>query len=81
MRYKVQGCAIPKNDGEPVIVQPFSKWYEADNHLDAAGMFILEHPEVNCETVLVVDENYELGSYPLEHCKISADYLCGLRWA
>ena len=78
---KIEGCVIPDVDPyTAVIVEPFSKWYVAESHLDAAGMFILDNPEVNCLTILVVGEDYSLGSYPLEHVKIKADYLCGLRW-
>lgn len=89
MKYKVEGCIIPDVDpcdkhwptiNGTVIVEPFSKWYDAENHLDAAGMFILEYPDVNCLTILVVDEDYNLGSYPLDHVKVNADYQCGLRW-
>ena len=80
MKYKVEGCIIPDVDPyTAVIVAPFSKWYDAENHLDAAGLFILEYPEVNCATLLVVDEDYNLGSYPLDHVKVNADYHCGLR--
>ena len=73
MNYKVEGCIIPD-------VDPFSRWYAAESHLDAAGMFLLDNPKVNCETILVVGEDYSLGSYPLESVKCKADYLCGLRW-
>ena len=79
MKHKVQGCIIPSSDNHVVVVEPFSRWYDADNHLDAAGMFILEYPEVNCKDILVVDESYNLGSYPLDHAKMSADYIVGLR--
>ena len=61
MKYKVEGCIIPDVDPQTaVIVEPFSKWYDAENHFDAAGMFILEHPEVNCLVILVVGEDYSL---------------------
>ena len=81
MRYKVEGCIIPDVDPfTAVMVESFSKWYVADNHLDAASMFILEYPAVNCLTILVVDEDYSLGSYPLDSVKVNADYQCGLRW-
>ena len=39
-----------------------------------------ENPEVNDKTILVVGEDYSIGSYPLENEKWKADYLCGLRW-
>ena len=81
MKYKVQGCIIPDVDPyTTVMIEPLSKWYDAETHLDAAGMFILEYPAVNCNTILVVDENYGLGSYPLDAAKFNADYQCGLRW-
>ena len=82
MKYKVEGCIVP-NDAEPqepVIVEPFSKWYDAETHLDAAGMFVLDYPEVNCSDIWVVSEDYQMGMYPLENVKWKADYLCGLRW-
>ena len=81
MKYKVEGSIIPDaNPQDTVIVEPFSKWYEAESHFDAAAMFILEYPESNCKTILVVGEDYSLGSYPLDNVKWKADYLCGLRW-
>ena len=80
MKYKVEGCVVPEQSPDQVmIVTPFSKWYQADTHLDAASMFLLEYPEVNCATILVVDEDYSLGSYPLDAVKVNADYQCGLR--
>ena len=81
MKYKVEGCIVPDVDPcTAVIVEPISKWYDASTHLDAAGLFMLDHPNVNCKVILVVDEDYNLGSYPLEHAEVSADYHCGLRW-
>ena len=79
IRYKVQGFIRTEKVAGMVLVEPVSQWFNAGSHLDAAGMFALEHPEVNCETVLVVGEDYSLGSYPLEHAKMSADYIVGLR--
>ena len=81
MKYKVEGGMVPDaNPQDVVIVEPLSKWYEAESHFDAAAMFILEYPESNCKTILVVGEDYSLGSYPLDNVKWKADYLCGLRW-
>ena len=81
MKYKVEGCIIPDaNPQQTVIAKPISKWYEAESHFEAAAMFILENPKVNDKTILVVGEDYSLGSYPLDNVKWKADYLCGLRW-
>jgi hypothetical protein len=82
VKYKVEGCVVPV-DGETDVayaVTPISRWYKAEDHFEAAAMFILDHSEVNCSVILVVGEDYSLGSYPLEHVKHRADYLCGLRW-
>ena len=96
MKYKVEGCIVPELTDAPegmeyktvvatdasqlTFVSTFSKWYVADNHLDAASMFILDYPEVNCATILVVGKDYSLGQYPLDGVKLNADYICGLRW-
>ena len=79
MKYKVEGCIVPELTDTPDQVRSQTAWYVADNHLDAASMFILEYPEVNCQTILVVDEKYNLGSYSLDSVKIAADYQVGLR--
>ena len=95
MKYKVEGCIVPELQDAPegmetktvtvtdvsqlTCISPFSKWYVANNHLDAASMFILDYPEVNCKTILVVGEDYSLGDYPLDSVKLNADYICGLR--
>jgi hypothetical protein len=82
MRYKAEGCIVPV-DGEPdvaYVVTPITKWYEADSHFEAAAMLVLDHPEINCSDIWVVDELYQMGLYPLEQVKWKADYLCGLRW-
>ena len=93
MKYKVQGSVIPKLAGSHVSVEQAEQliivldevlsgreaWYETDTHLDAAVNFVLDHPEVNCETILVVDEKYNLGSYSLDSVNIAADYQVGLR--
>ena len=82
MKYKVEGCIVPV-DAEPdvaYVVTPVTQWYEADTHFEAAAKFILDHPEINCSDIWVVDENYQMGMYPLENVKWKADYLCGLRW-
>ena len=83
INYKVEGYIIPddKMIGTHVVQhESFSKWYVADSHLDAAAMFILDHPTVNGKVIHVVDEDYNLGNYPLDAVKCKADYLCGLRW-
>ena len=83
MKYKVEGCIIPddKMVGTHVVqLEVVSKWYTAADHFEAAAMFILDHPNVNCKDINVVDEDYNLGCYPLATVKWKADYLCGLRW-
>ena len=81
MRYRVQGLVAPIAGGVlHVSTEPFYEWYqEAESHLDAAGKFILDHPEVNQSPLLVCDEDYVMGNYPLEQARLKADYLVGLR--
>jgi hypothetical protein len=80
MKYKVQGTVAPNVVGEFHLQDcDHCEWFEADSHLGAAAMFILNHPEVNCEPILVVDEEYKIGCYPLEAVKIEADFVVGLR--
>lgn len=80
MRFKAQGLVAPNVVGEFQLQDcKLYEWTEADSHLEAAAMFILNHPEVNCEPILVVDEEYNMGCYPLEAVKIQADFLVGLR--
>ena len=78
--YRVVGMVAPNVVGEFHLQDcNLGEWIEADSHLEAAALFILEHPEVNCEPVLVVDKEYNTGCYPLEAVKIQADFLVGLR--
>jgi hypothetical protein len=82
MKYKVEGCVVPV-DGVPgvaYVVTPISRWYTAESHFDAAAMLILDNPEINCKDIHVVDEDYNLGCYPLDGVKWKADYMVGLRW-
>ena len=66
MRYRVQGLVAPIAGGVlHVSTEPIYEWYqEAESHLDAAGKFILDHPEVNQSPLLVCDEDYVMGNYP-----------------
>ena len=83
MRYKVQVNIVPDNavsKGEFVHIAPLSEWVDADSHLEAAALFILDNPDVSCSTVWVVDEDYQMGTYPLDHVKLRADFVVGTRW-
>jgi|TARA_R110000744_G_scaffold212055_2_gene331120 hypothetical protein len=79
MRYKVQGCIIPDTPQEDELIEPFSVWLDAGSHLESAAMFILEYPKVNSARIWVVDEDYTMFVCPLEHAKLRADYIVGLR--
>ena len=81
-KYKVQGSVLPadKLKGEHIVQsRSVSKWVDADSPLDAAARFILDNPDVNSSTVLVVDTDYNIANYPLDNVKITIDYMVGLR--
>tara|TARA_Y100000296_G_C5092990_1_gene215878 strand:+ start:494 stop:742 length:249 start_codon:yes stop_codon:yes gene_type:complete len=82
MRYRVEGVQTPSIHGEMHTTSAtVYEWYQdAESHLDAAARFLLDHPEVNNSPVLVVNEEYVMGNYPLEVVRWKADHLCGLRW-
>jgi hypothetical protein len=81
MEYKVTGLVSPNHVGEFHLQDcNLEEWIEADSPLEAAALFILEHPAVNTSPILVVDKDYNMGNYPLENVKLQADYICGLRW-
>ena len=80
MAYKVTGLVAPNVVGEFHLRDcSLCEWIEADSHLEAAALFILKNSEVNTSPILVVDEDYNMGSYPLENVKRQADYMVGLR--
>ena len=82
MMFKVQANILPadKTTGEHIVqAGVVSQWLDADSPLDAAAKFILDHPEVNCSPVLVVDTDYNIANYPLDNVKITIDYMVGLR--
>ena len=79
MRYKVQANIIPDDSDGLVHIKPLSQWVDADSHLEAAALFKLDNPEVNC-TVWVVDEDYQMGTYPIDHVELRADFIVGTRW-
>ena len=85
MRYRVQGVQTPDTDGQYNMTHVvngqdvISGWYVADTSLGAAAMFVLDHPEVNNDPILVVSEMYDMGNYPVHAAKWAADHLVGLR--
>jgi len=79
MRYKVQVNIMPDSSDGFAFIKPLSEWVDADSHLEAAALFILDNPDVSCPVVWVVDEDYQMGTYPLDHVKLRADFIVGLR--
>ena len=84
MKYKVQGNVLPTHimpEGEhPIKATVISQWVmNADSPLDAAAEFLMNNDKVNASPILVVDEDYNIGNYPLDYVKIAIDYRVGLR--
>ena len=81
MEYRVQGYVSPNTVGEFALRDcTVGEWVDADTPLEAASIFIMNHPEVNNSPILTVDRDYNIGNYPLDNVKINIDYMLGLRW-
>jgi hypothetical protein len=76
MKYKVEAYYI----GNEETYQVATEWVTTNTHLDACAIVLLNLPNVQwLDPILVVDENYNIGSYSSDCVKDHADFMVGLR--